>query len=145
MPVKAKDATSRTPSFNKFLNDVRRAEVGVIAKLEKEFGQLLIRHVEISKSGISFDAFLPGGTKSTFAEVKLVSRPVISPNTLDGVLYRALLADATLNRHFKLILVVVYSFAKTDLPQMESLWRQKVERCPAEIELRFMPLDELDT
>jgi len=138
------DSISTSTNFSQFLDDVRRTEIGVISKLEKEFGQPATRNVEIAKAGVSFDAFIPGGSKATFAEVKLVSRPMVSSSMIDKVLYSALLADRTLNSHFKLILVVVYSFPKADLPRMERIWRQKVEKCPAEIELRFLALDEVD-
>lgn len=138
------DAAPSSPIFRQFLDEVRRTEIGVIARLEKEFGQPATRNVEISKAGVSFDAFLPGGPKATFAEVKLVSRPMIPPSIIDKVLYSALLADRTLNGHFKLILVVVYSFSKDELPRMERMWRQKIEKCPAEIELRFLARDEVD-
>lgn len=139
--------TSLAPSsatFRQYLDEVRRTEIGVIAKLEKEFGHPATRNVEISKAGVSFDAFLPGGQKPTFAEVKLVSRPMVSLNVVDKVLYSALLADRTLNGQFKLILVIVYSFPKSELSRMERMWRQKVEKCPAEIELRFLARDEVD-
>ena len=138
------DAAPSSPSYSQFLDDVRHTEIGVIAKLEQEFGQPATRNVEISKAGVSFDAFIPGLPKATFAEVKLVSRPMASLSMIDRVLYSALLADRTLNGHFKLILVVVYSFPKAELPRMERMWRQKVEKCPAEIELRFLARDEID-
>ncbi len=138
------DSVSTSSTYSQFLEDVRRTEVGVISKLEKEFGQPASRNIEIAKAGVSFDAFLPGGSKPTFAEVKLVSRPMVSPSMIDTVLYSALLADRTLNSNFKLIVVVVYSFPKADLPRMERIWRQKVEKCPAEIELRFLSRDEVD-
>ena len=138
------DSVSTLPSSSQLLEDVRRTEFGVIAKLEKEFGQPASRNIEIAKAGVSFDAFLPGGSKPTFAEVKLISRPMVLPSMIDKVLYSALLADRTLNSNFKLIVVVVYSFPKADLPRIERIWRQKVEKCPAEIELRFLSRDEVD-
>jgi len=138
------DAAPNISSFSQMFDDVRRTEDGVIVKLEKEFGKTATRNIEIAKAGVSFDAFLPGGSKPTFAEVKLVSRPMMSPSLLDRVLYSALLADRTLNGQFKLILVVVYAFTKQELPRMERAWRQKVEKCPVEIEMRFIARDDID-
>lgn len=129
--------------LSRFLEEVRRTEIEVIARLEKEFGHPLTRSVEIAKAGVSFDAFIPGGVKPTFAEVKLISRPTISGGGVDKVLYSALLADRALNGNFKLILIVVYTFPKSELQRIERAWRQRVEKCPADIELRFLPRDEI--
>jgi hypothetical protein len=137
------DASASPPSFRQFLEEVRRTEIAVIEKLEKEFGQPATRNVEISKPGVSFDAFFPGGLKATFVEVKLVARPMNSPNIIDKVLYSAMLADRSLNGRFKLILVVVYSFSKDELPLMERMLRLRVEKCPAEIDLRLLAYEDV--
>lgn len=59
------------------------------------------------------------------------------------VLYSAMLADRSLNGRFKLILVVVYSFSKDELPLMERMLRLRVEKCPAEIDLHFLAYEDV--
>ncbi len=125
-------------------NELREIESLVIAKFESEFGERPDRDVGIGDTGASFDALFKISGKFTFLEIKSIRHPSIVSVVLDRVLYNAVLADRFLNANFKLILAVVYHFDKAELPRIEGVWRRRVEKCPATIELRFISRKDLD-
>ncbi|PTT18310.1 hypothetical protein DBR12_15315 [Acidovorax sp. HMWF029] len=144
-PEVAAQASAAGPSLPmQLMEETRKVEDGAIARLEKELGQPATRNIEIAKAGVSFDAFLPEGAKPTFAEVKLLTKPLLQLSVIERALYSALLADRALNGHFRLILVVVYAFPPSELPRVERSWRRKVKQCPAEVDLRFIHRGDLD-
>jgi hypothetical protein len=128
----------------RLLEERRFVESNVITKLEREFGQPANQNIEIAKAGVVFDAFIPGTSKPTFVEVKMLTIPQLNLSLLEKVLYNALLADRAMEGNFRLVFVVVYSFPKERLERIERYWRRKIDRCPAEVELRFIARDELD-
>jgi hypothetical protein len=58
---------------------------------------------------------------------------------LDRILYQAVIADRFFESKFKLILAVVYYFEEEELERVKRIWKKKVDRCPVDIELRFLP------
>lgn len=124
-------------------NELRLIESLAVTKFEAEFNERAERDVALGDTGVSFDAFFPSSGKHAFLEIKSVRHPGTVSMVLDRVLYNAVVADRFLNSNFKLILAVVYHFDKDELPRMESMWRRRVEKCPASIELRFIHRDEL--
>jgi len=125
-------------------NELRYIESLVITKLEGEFNQRAERDVGIGETGVSFDALFQNSGKLTFLEIKSIRHPSTINMIIDRVLYNAVVADRFMNSNFKLILAVVYHFDKEDLPRVESIWRKRIEKCPAAVELRFIPRAELD-
>ncbi|RQP21467.1 hypothetical protein [Piscinibacter terrae] len=142
-PVRAVTHDAASPAVQQLVDETARLETAVVQQLEKEYGKPAVRDVEIASTGVSFDALLKDEPKLTFAEVKVLRNPLLNMSLLDRVLYNALLADRFMNGKFKLVLVIVYHFDKGELPRIERTWRRKVERCPAEIELRFLAASEL--
>ena len=69
---------------------------------------------------------------------------MLGGSMLDRILYNAVVADKFLNSNMKLIVAVVYSFEKEELPRIEKFWRRRIEKCPASVELRFISRDELN-
>ena len=135
------DAVS--PGLSQLYDDIRNTESAALAYLEREYGLTEARDVAIADTGIVFDALLKSGEKPTFAEIKILRSPLRATQLLDRVLYNALAADKYLKGRFKLVLVVVYRFDRTDLSKIESLWRRRIEKCPAEVELRFVHHTEI--
>ncbi len=135
------DATS--PSLAQLYDEIRNTESAALAHLEREFGLAEARDISISNTGVSFDAVLKSGEKPTFAEIKILRVPIRTSSMLDRILYNAVVADKYFKGRFKLILLVVYRFDKEELPKVESVWRKRIEKCPAEVELRFVPYSEI--
>ena len=125
-------------------NDLRLVESLVVSKFESEFSQRAERDVAIGETGVSFDALFQTSGKLTFLEVKSIRYPSTVASFLDRVLYNAVVADRFLNSNFKLVLAVVYHFDKEELPRLESMWRRRIDQCPASVEIRFIPRGELD-
>lgn len=136
-------ADAISPSFAQLYDEIRNTESAALTYLEREYGHAEARDIAIENTGVSFDALLKSGDKPTFAEVKFLRAPIRSSNLLDRVLYNAVVADKYFKGRFKLILLVVYRFDKEGLHKIESVWRKRVEKCPAEVELRFVPYDEI--
>lgn len=152
-PSEALPATTKTervfttdavsPSLAQLYDEIRNTESAAVSYLEREFGLAEARDIAIENTGVSFDALLKSGDKPLFAEVKTLRAPIRSSNLLDRVLYNAVVADKYFKGRFKLILLVVYRFDKEELPRVESVWRKRIEKCPAEVELRFVPYAEI--
>jgi hypothetical protein len=137
---------SQTRSNLAIHEELRLVEEKVISRFEREFNQRAERDVAVGDTGATFDALFKGHEKLTFLEIKAIRHPGISSSMiLDRILYNALLADRSLNSNFKLIVAVVYSFAEPELRRLEVSWRRKIERCPAAVEARFIPRNELDS
>lgn len=135
---------ARTDSISRLYDDIRTTEAAALSYLEKQYGPAEAREVAIQDTGVNFDALLKSTDKHTFAEVKLLRGPTPSMATLDRVLYNAVVADKFFRGRFKLVLLVVYRFNKEDLPKIESIWRRRIERCPADIELKFVSASEIE-
>jgi hypothetical protein len=123
--------------------DRRAIESLVVSKFESELNLRAERDVGVGDTDVSFDAFFHTGAKLTFLEVKSVRYPSTINMMLDRVLYRAVIADKFFNSNFKLILAVVQHFDQGEQKRFESIWRRKVERCPATVELRLLSLSDL--
>lgn len=133
-----------TAPISQIRDEIRLVEELAVSKFERELGQRAQRDVGVGDTGVSFDAFFPDGEKFTFLEIKSLRIPMISSPMLDRVLYNAVVADKYLNSNMKLILAVVYSFKKEELPKIEKFWRRRIEKCPATIDLRFIARDEIN-
>lgn len=141
----AENSSSVTHSVSEVAGELRKIEDAALRKLEREYGGVENRDIAIAGVNVSYDALLRStGGKYVFAEVKTLRAPLRMSSMLDRVLYNAVLADRYLDGRFKLILVVVYFFDRSELARIESLWRKRVEQCPASIELRFAAREELD-
>ena len=126
-------------------NELRAIESLVVSKFESELNLRAQRDVGIGDTDVSFDAFFDAtGAKLTFLEVKSVRYPTTINTVLDRVLYNAVIADKFLNSNFKLILAIVYHFDQGDLQRFERMWRKKIERCPATVELRLLSRSDLN-
>lgn len=134
----------RVPEATLYLSreEYRLVEAIGIAVLEKELGPAE-RDVAIADSGISFDAVWRHPDGLTFGEVKTLKNPVRVSTVLERVLYGAVIAQNILKTKVKLVLVVVYYFEQSALPQVEEAWRKKVAQCPAPVDIRFIPRSEL--
>lgn len=137
-------APSSSQRITEIRNELRYIESLVVTKFEAEFNQRAERDVAVGETGASFDALFQTSGKLTFLEIKSIRHPNTINMIIDRVLYNAVIADRFLNSNFKLILAVVYHFDKEDLPRIESVWRKRIEKCPAAVELRFIPRAELD-
>lgn len=139
------ERTFSTTKMAHLYSETRNVESAALAELEREFGPAEARDIAIADTGVSFDAVLKKtDEKLIFAEIKVLRAPLRSPSMLDRVLYNALLADKYFNGRFKLILLVVYRFDSSELPRIEKDWRRRVERCPADVDLRFMPFPDVE-
>ena len=135
---------SPTQRITDIRNELQVIESLVISKFESELNQRAERDVAIGDTGANFDALFQANEKLTFLEIKSIRNAGAASMFLDRVLYNAVVADRFLNSNFKLILAVVYHFDKDELPRVENIWRRRVEKCPALIELRFIPRTELN-
>ena len=124
--------------------ELRLVEELVVSKFEREFDQRAQRDVGVGDTGANFDALFSDSGKFTFLEVKALRNPMLGGPILDRMLYNAVVADKYFNSDMKLIVAVVYSFDKDELPRIERFWRKRIEQCPASIELRFISRDELN-
>ena len=124
--------------------ELRLVEELVVSKFERELSQRAQRDVGVGDTGANFDALFADDGKFTFLEVKALRNPMLGGSMLDRILYNAVVADKFLNSNMKLIVAVVYSFEKEELPRIERFWRRRIEKCPVSVELRFMSRDELN-
>ena len=136
--------TSPSAPLSQIREELRLVEELTVSKFERELGQRAQRDVGVGDTGVSFDALFPDAGKFTFLEIKSLRNPMIGGSILDRVLYNAVVADKYLNSNMKLILAVVYSFEKEELPRIEKFWRRRIEKCPATIDLRFISRDEIN-
>lgn len=146
VPVVEAPEVQRTPEqrMTEIRNELHVIESLVVTKFETELNQRAERDVAVGDSGVNFDALFNIGNKFTFLEIKSLRHPSSMSMVLDRVLYNAVVADKFLAPNFKLLLVVVYHFDKDELPRVESMWRRRIEKCPAEIELKFIARSELN-
>lgn len=137
-------ATPPVAPLSQIREELRLVEELTVGKFERELGQRAQRDVGVGDTGVSFDALFADGGKFTFLEIKSLRNPMLGSSILDRVLYNAVVADKYLNSNMKLIVAVVYSFEKEELPRVEKFWRRRIEKCPASIELRFIPREEIN-
>ncbi|AUL95810.1 hypothetical protein ACM6XL_004336 [Vibrio vulnificus] len=134
----------RKKEYEEFRQDLRLVESEVLRSLGSEYKSKLVENVALGDTDVSFDAHIAiSNSKPIFAEVKALRSPSLSMTMLDRVLYSAVVADRYLDSHFKLILTVVYYFDDTELERIQKYWQRKVEQCPADVELRFIPRKNL--
>lgn len=133
-----------TAPLSQIREEIRLVEELTVSKFERELGQPAQRDVGVGDTGISFDALFTDAGKLTFLEIKSLRNPMLGGSMLDRVLYNAVVADKYLSSNTKLILAVVYSFDKEELPKIEKFWRRRIEKCPASIDLRFISRDEIN-
>ncbi|NVC95732.1 CTL/SLC44 family protein [Vibrio natriegens] len=134
----------RKREYDEFRQDLRFVESEVLRSLSNEYKSKLIENVALGDTDVSFDAHIAvSNSQPVFAEVKALRNPSLSAAMLDRVLYSAVVADKYLNSNFKLILTVVYYFEEADLARIKNHWQRKVEQCPANVDLRFVPRKNL--
>lgn len=136
---------TRRANISRLYDDIRTIEAAALAYLELQYGSIEARQVALVNTDVTFDALLKSNGKLTFAEVKILRTPSLSLGALDRVLYNAVVADRFFKGRFKLVLLVVYRFEKVGLSKVESVWRRRIERCPANIELMFVPASEISS
>ncbi len=129
----------------RFRDEIKEIETSVIKMIASELKVEAEKNVGIGDTDSQFDAFLqtPGG-KITFLEVKALRSPNPMPMIFDRLLYSAVVADKFFNSNFKLIIAVVYYFEGHELGRVEKYWRRKISKCPADVELRFIPRNKLE-
>lgn len=134
----------RREEHRQFRDELKDIEKTVIELVSAELNVNAEMNVGIGDTDAQFDAFLqqPKG-KFTFMEVKAIKSPHTAMMILDRLLYNAVVADNFFHSNFKLIIVVVYYFPKSDLDRIEKIWRKKASSCPADVEVRFIPRDEV--
>ena len=136
---------SKVDEQRNFMNDLRYVENTVINTIASEHKVQAEHQVGINGTDALFDAFLQmQNGKATFLEIKALRRSSAALVGLDRLLYNAVVSDKFFNSDFKLILAVVYYFDKSELKSVKKAWEQKVERCPANIELRFISRESLN-
>lgn len=128
-----------------FRQELQFVESMVISRFESEFNQRAERDIGIGDTGINFDALFSSESSITCLEIKMVRSAIFGNAIIDKILYGAVVADKYLDVKFKLIIAIVYSFEKEELPRMESYWKKRIEKCPASVEVRFIPRSELNT
>lgn len=124
-------------------NEYREILDRVVGMISGELNAVATRGVRIGESHVIFDAFF-AITPITCLEIKLVRR--INDSSLKMItllLYDALLTQQYWENELKVIIVCVYDFDKTELCSLESYWQQEVEKCPVDIDLRFIPKQEV--
>lgn len=138
------DPLQRREEHRQFRDELKNIEKTVIELVSAELNVNAEMNVGIGDTDVQFDAFLqqPKG-KYTFMEVKAIKSPHTALMILDRLLYNAVVADNFFNSKFKLFIVVVYYFPKSDLDRIEKIWRKKTSSCPADVEVRFIPRDEV--
>ncbi len=136
---------TRQQSHREFREELKNIESAVINKIAAELKVEAENNVGIGETEANFDAFLqaPSG-KFTFLEVKALRTPHSLMMILDRILYQAVIADRFFESKFKLILAVVYYFDEAELSKVKHMMKKKTDRCPADIELRFIPRNKIE-
>lgn len=129
--------------LSRIYDDIRETEASALSYLERHYGPTEARDVAIQDTGVSFDALLKSGDPHIFAEIKFLRTPNLGIGTIDRLLYSAMVADNFFRGRFKLVLLVVYRFEKKELSRIEATWRKRIEKCPADIDLKFMHISEI--
>lgn len=142
--VNSQEAEKEREEYQSFRNDLQFVESAVVEKIAKELGTQPDSNVGLGGSDVEFDAFLQmHNGKATFLEVKALRKPSPAFHIIERLLYSAVVADKFFSGDFKLIIAVVYYFDSSDLKRVERFWRNKIDKCPADIEVRFIHRDEL--
>lgn len=138
------ESESRQEEHRRFREELRDVEKAVIKTIASELNAKADENVGIGGTEAQFDAFLqaPNG-KPTFLEVKAIRSLSHGFGMIDRLLYNAVVADKFFESNFKLIIAVVYYFEESQLPRVERFWNRRVEKCPANIELRFIPRNKV--
>ncbi|MBY5926193.1 MULTISPECIES: hypothetical protein [unclassified Halomonas] len=141
-PIASADAEleERQKSHREFREELKIIERSVINHIASELKVDAEINIGIGETEAKFDAFLqaPSG-KFTFLEVKAFRSPHTLMMVLDRILYQAVIADRYFESKFKLILAVVYYFEEEEIERVKRMLKKKVDRCPVDIELRFLP------
>lgn len=138
--LKQKEWKDQQAEHRNFREELKEIEGSVIDNIAAELKVEAERNVGIGETEAKFDAFLQSQTgKFTFLEVKAFRGPHTPMMVLDRILYQAVLADRYFESSFKLIIAVVYYFEEEDLKRVEKMWRRRIEKCPVDIEVRFLP------
>lgn len=140
-----------TPSSNtkkqeyiKLKDELRLIENNTIDLITSEFNAKASRNIGIGDTEAHFDAFIQTpGAPFTFIEVKVLRSSIAATHMLDRILYNAIIADKFFESKFKLIIAIVYYFEESDLARVEKIWRNRVNKCPVDVELRFMPISQI--
>lgn len=133
----------RRDEYRRFREELQAIENKVIKMIASEYKVEAVRNIGIGDTDSRFDAMLSTTEPLTFIEVKVLRSPALMNIILDRLLYHAVVADKFFESNFKLIIVVVYYFNDNELERVERIWRRKVDKCPANIELRFIPKSKI--
>lgn len=134
-----KERDSRQEEHRRFREELLDIEKAVISDISSELKTKADVNVGIGNTEAQFDAFLQTlNGKATFLEVKAVRSLSHCFGMIDRLLYNAVVVDKFFESDFKLIIAVVYYFKKSELPTVERFWRRRIDKCPANIELRFI-------
>jgi len=132
-------------SFTEFKRELSIIEDAVIREISTELKVTHEKGVGLGETDINFDAFLGrNNEKFLFIEVKAIRRSMIGSSIFDRTLYNAVVGNKFFDGKFKLILAIVYFFPEDELPRFKEYISRRVSRCPAEIELRFIPRSSIN-
>jgi hypothetical protein len=130
----------RLREYQRFRKELKEVESAVINKIADEYKVPVDQNVGVGGTDAYFDAFLQtSGPPFTFVEVKALKNPSSGMMMLDRILYNAVVADKFFDSKFKLIVAVVYYFDNHELQRVERHWKKRVSKCPADVEVRFIP------
>lgn len=138
------ERNARVEENRRFKEELKLIENAVIEMIASEYNVKADKNVAIGDTDADFDALLKTPGRLIFVEVKALRHPGSGGWVLERLLYNAVIADKFLDSNFKLIIAFVYYFDDTELGRFEKMWRRKVEKCPAEVELRFIPKSKID-
>lgn len=138
------DNLPRLREYQRFRNELKAVESAVINEIAAEYKVPVDQNVGVGGTDAFFDAFLQTSAPPfTFIEVKALKTPSSGMMMIDRVLYNAVVADKFFDSKFKLIVAVVYYFGDQDLQRVERQWKKRVSKCPADVELRFIPRGDI--
>lgn len=135
--------TPTQEKHNEYRREIQIVESLVISQYERDLNSPARRDIGIGDTGVLFDAIFADTKPVTCLEIKSMRYPTLGSQMLDRLLYNAVVADKYLNSNFKLIIVVVYSFGKNEANKIENMWRKRIEKCPATVEVKFIQRDEV--
>lgn len=142
--VAPEEQEERIRTHREFREELKEIEEKVITDIASELKVVAERNIGIGGLDVTFDALLNVvSDKFTFIEVKVLKSPHSALMLMDRLLYHSVLADRFFNSKFKLILVIVYYFEESELNRVESQIRKKISNCPAEIELKLLPITKV--
>lgn len=132
------ESDKKMEEFKQFREELKTIEQSVINMIASEYKVKAKQNVGIGSTDANFDAMLDTAEQFTFLEVKALRSPNPVSMILDRLLYSAVVADKFFESKFKLIVAVVYYFEDHELERIKHFWQRKIEKCPADIELRFI-------